>query len=585
MLPLIRRLALSMFAVLLLGQCGAPPDAPQPTSRPDATVAPQTATLARPTTPAAPQPAGSARTPSYPVGAPSYIDIVVSPAGDDEYDGADAGSAARPFRSIQRAWRAVEHGADDLRRHAYRILLQPGEYCGAYLDRESAEQRSGGTPETPLLITSADPANRARIVFHNDVEGCNRANITIFQADYVYLMDFDIRLDRTWGDVPVDASTGDGFQCERCRHLLLRNMRISGFFSESDYSQTETIKLNQSEHVYIEDSEISGGGDNAIDAVAVRHGWWVRNHIHHARDWCLYAKGGSADILIEANLVSDCGTGGILAGQGTTMPFLVAPFLQYEAYHIVVVNNIVRDVRGAGLGANGGFNILFAYNTIVRAGDDENRNQLFEVAPGVRDCAVGDPSDEQPDPARGCRDAIAAGAWGWTRADSGEFVPNRHVFFLNNLVVNPDTISPIRLFRVDAPREPDADWTGPRPARSDDGLVVQGNIITTGRAAFMLDVDAERCGDATCNEAQLLADNQINQVAPARWFVGDDDYRPSGDSPALVMAPRALPVFDTSALTDAQRDLAAVVTGAPHPLMSDYYGAPRTRDAIGAAVP
>ncbi|MBU6333663.1 MAG: right-handed parallel beta-helix repeat-containing protein [Chloroflexi bacterium] len=583
-------LALAVLAAHLVAQCGTPPAArpaePPSSIRPSATAgnAPTSAptTLVRPD---APQTPAGARLPSYPVGDPAYVDIVVSPAGDDAQEGADAGSAARPFRSIQRAWRAVEHDAGDMRRHAYRILLEPGEYCGAYLDRETAEQRSGATPATPLLITSADPDRRARIVFHSDVEGCNRANITIFQADYVYLTDFDIRLDRTWDDVPVDGSTGDGFQCERCRHVLLRNMRISGFFSEDDYSQTETVKLNQSEHIYIEDSEISGGGDNAIDAVGVRHGWWVRNVIHHARDWCLYAKGGSADILIEANLVSDCGTGGILAGQGTTMPFLVAPFLQYEAYHIVVANNIIHDVRGAGLGVNGGFNILFAYNTIVRAGNDENRNQLLELAPGVRDCAVGEPSDEQPDPARGCRDALAAGAWGWTRADHGEFVPNRNVFVLNNLIVNPDTISPIRLFRVDAPRDPESDWSGPRPARFDEGLVVQGNIIATGGAEFTLDVAADRCGDATCNEAQLLADNQINAAAPMQWFIGDADYHPSGDSPAVTLAPRAMPTFDTSPLDDAQRELATVVTGAPHPITHDYYGVSRSRDAIGAVVP
>ncbi len=47
---------------------------------------------------------------------------------------------------------------------------------------------------------------------------------------------------------------------------------------------------------------------------------------------------------------------------------MVEPWIQYEAYDIRVVNNLVYDVWGAGLGVMGGVNILMAHNTLVRVG-------------------------------------------------------------------------------------------------------------------------------------------------------------------------------------------------------------------------
>jgi hypothetical protein len=43
---------------------------------------------------------------------------------------------------------------------------------------------------------------------------------------------------------------------------------------------------------------------------------------------------------------------------------MTAPWIQYEAYDIKFVNNIIHDTDGAGIGVNGGYNILMAYNTI-----------------------------------------------------------------------------------------------------------------------------------------------------------------------------------------------------------------------------
>jgi hypothetical protein len=70
--------------------------------------------------------------------------------------------------------------------------------------------------------------------------------------------------------------------------------------------------------------------------------------------------------LIDSNFIHDCYQSGIAAGQGTGYEFMVAPWIQYEAYDVKMINNIVRDVWGAGLGCFGGYNIFMGHNTLHR---------------------------------------------------------------------------------------------------------------------------------------------------------------------------------------------------------------------------
>ena len=164
-------------------------------------------------------------------------------------------------------------------------------------------------------------------------------------------------------DVGVESAGGDVVHCEACDHLLVRGVRVRG-----GVEAHETIKVNQSQHVYIEDSDVSGAGDNAIDFVAVQYGHIVDSEIHDAGDWCAYAKGGSASIRVARNEIHHCGTGGFTAGQGTGFQFMTSPWLHYEAYEIRVHDNVVHHTEGAGLGVNGGYNVLLAHNTLYRVG-------------------------------------------------------------------------------------------------------------------------------------------------------------------------------------------------------------------------
>ena len=156
----------------------------------------------------------------------------------------------------------------------------------------------------------------------------------------------------------------DLFHCERCQHVLLTRSRLAGSPSELH----ENVKINQSQHIGITDSVISGADDNAIDFVAVQYARITGNVIERANDWCAYAKGGSAFVTVARNRIRDCGTGGFTAGQGTGLQFMTAPFIRYEAYDIDVLDNLISDIEGAGIGVNGGYNVVVARNRMWDVG-------------------------------------------------------------------------------------------------------------------------------------------------------------------------------------------------------------------------
>jgi hypothetical protein len=254
--------------------------------------------------------------------------------------------------------------------------------------------------------------------------------------------------------------------CERCDGLTLRGVTING--RRGGELVQEGLKVNQSTRLLVEDSDISGAWDNAIDLVAVNRAILRRNRIHDAGDWCAYAKGGSAYVDVTANRIYDCGTGGFTAGQGTGLQFMQAPWLRYEAYGIRVWNNLIHDVEGAGLGVNGGFNVLFARNTLLRVG---SRSHALEVVFGLRSCD-GQPGDEGRER---CGEYLGAGAWGTEVVDDGTNavrIPNLHVFIYDNLVVKAPESEGVSIAGP-------FDQRDPGPALADDDLRLVGNVITT----------------------------------------------------------------------------------------------------------
>lgn len=344
----------------------------------------------------------------------------------DPRGGADANTGARsaPVRTLDAAWRRARPGTT-IRIAAGRVRLGATYY----------ERKRG------IRITGA---------------GMTRTTVPALNI-------FAVR------DMAIRGLTVDGdVHCEACDGFTLDRVRVQGKRRMGD-----VVKINQSRRITIRQSEISGGTDNALDLVAVQHADVTQTTIHDAEDWCAYAKGGSAHVRVWRNVIRDCGTGGFTAGQGTGFQFMVTPWLRYEAYDVRVWNNQIRDTHGAGLGANGAYNALFARNTLLRVGA---RSHALEAVFGLRSCD-GRPGD---DGRERCAKYLAAGGWGTTRVDDGTNaarIPNRHVWFYDNVIVKApgsDTISVAGPFTGAAQDGSNV----PRPALADDDLRLVGNVVT-----------------------------------------------------------------------------------------------------------
>ena len=432
------------------------------------------------TTDSSPGPIGSGG--RYDVGAYSATDIWVDPLnGNDARSGNSRGDAKQ---TIAAAWDRIPD--NQTLSTGYRIQLVAGTYAADTMPNYWENRL--GTYAHPIILNAADGAHTAQLL----------GDINMFNTRYFYLTGADIIRD------------GDAFHCEQCSYTLIRGSHLDGDATAGGDLAHETLKVNQSDHFYVEDSIVAGADDNAIDFVAVQYGHLRGNRVSHAVDWCAYSKGGSAYLTVAENEFYDCGTGGYTAGQGTGFEFTTSPWIYYEAMDIKVVNNIIHDTEGAGLGVNGGYNILMAYNTMYRVGQ---RSHVVEFVFGGHSC--------DGDTAR-CASRVSAGGWG--TSGSGEaIIPNKHVYFYNNVVLNPAGYqSQWQQFAIYGPRsQPSGAANAPDPATTDSDLRIVGNVVWNGDSSMPLGVGAgEGClpSNPTCNETQLLAGNRINTTRPD--FVG-----------------------------------------------------------------
>ncbi len=479
----------------------------------------------------------------YDMGTPVVTEIWVDPVNGN--DAASGSTRAQALRTLATAWNRIPMGST-LTGSGRRVMLVAGTYPESNLPNY-LESRYG-TAGFPIIIQSAD--GRGQAILQGD--------LNIFDCRYLYLIDLTIR--------PVPA--GDTLHFELCDHMLVRGLELDGglWVSESQTTPVahETLKVNQSQHIYIEDCNIHGANDNAIDFVAVQYGHVVGNRVHNSNDWAMYAKGGSAYLRIEANEFYDAGTGGLTCGQGTGFEFMTSPWIHYEAYDIKIYNNIVHDTEGAGLGVNGGYNILMEYNTLYRVG---RRSHVIEVVHGSRSC--------DGDTAR-CQANNTLGGWGGATIDD-QFIPSRNVYIYNNIVYNPSGYqSQWQHFEIRGPVTPPAGSNVASPARVDVNLRIRGNIIWNGPADHSLGLGSDtgcQPSNTTCNEAQIRADNAINTVQPQLVNPGAGDFRPVTTSNIIGVASYVPPDFSWS---DAPTTPAAPAGNASNSVTRDRGSQART---------
>ncbi|PKN90916.1 MAG: right-handed parallel beta-helix repeat-containing protein [Chloroflexi bacterium HGW-Chloroflexi-6] len=539
-----RALPLFLCLILLLAACSTPAagtDSPAPAQAATevVSISEQPAVNAPPPS-AEPLPMGY-----YDPGDPAVTDLWVDPLnGDDNADGLTSTSA---LQTLDAAWRKIPSG--QTLTGGYRIRLQPGEYPAESIPNYWESRY--GSYEAPVII-QGQGSEAGQVILQGFVN--------VFDSRYLYFENLSI------------ITHGDAFHCEKCDHLLIRNVIMYGFGEAH-----EVVKVNQSQYVFIESSDLSGTYENVIDFVGVQYGHILRNHLHDADDWCAYVKGGSAYIRVEGNEMYNCGTGGFTAGQGTGFQFMSAPWLTYEAYDIRVVNNIIHDTEGAGLGVNGGYNILMAYNTLYRVG---SRSHGVEIVFGMRSCD-GQPGDEGRER---CQQHLDAGGWGTTVVDNGENfvnIGNQNVFIYNNILYNPAGFrTEYQHFAIYGPRQ-NAAGSGLDLAVTDANLQIKGNIIWNGDASMALGIEdaSEGCQpvNLTCNASQLLAENSINSIEPVFADPSTSDFTPTGNWLSESIG---------YAIPDFAWDLAGIPAGqTSNAVTSDAAGNERSNISPGAVLP
>ena len=191
------------------------------------------------------------------------------------------------------------------------------------------------------------------------------------------------------------------------------------------------------------------------------------------------------------------------------MQFMTAPFIRYEAYGIEVLDNTITNTEGAGIGVNGGYNVVVARNHLFNVGA---RSHWVEVGYGSRSCD-GQPGDEGRER---CAQNLAAGGWGTTRVDDGSNyvrIPNRHVWILGNVIDNPQSQGD-QLFSIAAPFDGGEQiGSGLAGVRADDDLTIAGNLIA-GRGLPIGAEDCELC-------PSLMATNTLSSE-PGLFVSGND---------------------------------------------------------------
>ena len=429
--------------------------------------------------------------PSYDVGSPTFFSTTwVDPINGVDSD-ARGGTRGQALRTLAAAWRRIPTGPNALVGGGYRINLVAGDY-----DEESIpnywEDRIGSYT-SPIVLHAVDGVGTVRLLHNVNVYGCR----------YLYFIGIVIR-----------GGGGDILHFTESSHILLRNVTVAstvvvptngGTASIPSQDVQESLKMNQCQYVYIEYCDFSGAWDNAVDFVAIQHGHVVGSKVHIAGDWAMYVKGGSANLTIRGNEFYDAGTGGFTAGQGTGFEWMTPPWLQYEAYDITFADNVIHDTWGAGIGVNGGMNILMANNTMYRVG---SRSHVIEVGFGSRSC--------DGDIAR-CAQYLSLGGWGpsSTGWEASIDIPNKNVTIVNNVVMNPSGYKSMwEHFSI--PGSHNTPFHS--PARADDGLQILGNIIWNGPVDHSLGLSSPLADI-------VLRDNQINTFCPALVDPRNGDYR------------------------------------------------------------
>jgi hypothetical protein len=443
---------------------------------------------------------------TYSVGTPELNQVWVDPVkGNDNNRGSSRTDA---LLTVTEAWDRIPEGVP-LTGKGYQINLVAGTYTASHLP--NFWQLRFGSQEAPIIIKAIDGKGTAIIT----------DSVHVTQSQYVYFLGVDIEL--AYGDQY-------GFQCKDCDHVLLRNMEVKGAAEGAENG----IDIVRSSNVYLENNEISRA-DRGVTFTAVQSGHVMRSNVHDTAMWGIGSKGGSAYVRIEGNQIRNSPKG-IVAGGESGLDELTTPWVHYEAYDHKIINNTISHVEDAGFSVKGGYNILFAHNTLYETG---SKAPALEFGHGLRKCRTA---------AATCVTSLNQGAWGSPTEGQSESIPNRNVYVMNNVVYHPSqqAQSHSRL-SVASARAGGAASNLPSVVSADQNLRIEGNVFWEGNNQMALGAgeSGEGCGsgNATCNPTQILATNRIGTLEPLLQAPVSGDLRPVDATNLVTFTVSPVPAF------------------------------------------
>lgn len=266
------------------------------------------------------------------------------------------GTAARPFRSVQRGVDAAEPGDE--------VAVAAGDYPGGVRIREPNITIRGalGTAKPRLHVVTDDEDQSIAVEIDPDADRTRLIGLDI-AGGYFYGVSCETKWD--WGD-PDDRSGAN---------------QVVLAYNEIHHTGRDAVKIKPNcDDILIANNVIAnsgvrdGGNAEGIDNVNGDRMTVLDNHIRDTATTGLYFKGGATDAVVARNLIQrtglagseDSAGAGILVGFDTDVDYFdtAANPGMYEAIGARVVNNIIDGTTMAGIGVYAAKDSLIAHNTI-----------------------------------------------------------------------------------------------------------------------------------------------------------------------------------------------------------------------------
>lgn len=283
--------------------------------------------------------------------------IFVATTGNDT---SGTGSMAAPYATLARALTAAEGGDT--------VTLRGGTYTGGARIRVPGLTIQSQPGEWAIITAPINNANiDSAVRFEADASGGRLSRLEITGGYY-----YGVMLQTTWDWGPTVPKYG-------ASNITITDCKIHD-------TGRDCIKLTPlCNDVTIQRSEIYNSGrrdaSNAegIDNVNANRLIVQDCYIHDIATNGLYAKGGATGCIIQRNVISNCGVGGIMVGFYTDAEYFSTGTNPgyYENIDGIVRNNIIMNTQMTGIGLYASLRAQVFNNTLVNVAQTAQAAVLF----------------------------------------------------------------------------------------------------------------------------------------------------------------------------------------------------------------